>query len=344
MLRARRARPVGRRGDARAGRRATRRSRAAAPRRLGWSHGYLRRNARGCVGSGVCAFGCPTSAKQHTGITYVPRAQAAGARDPHRRRRAPRAGARGGRARGVQAGWTAACACEVHAPRGDRRGGHDPHAAAARAQRARRRARASSGATSRCTPRRRRSRAWTRSSTWRGACRRASTSTSSPREGIMFEGVAGPPSYVAMSLPLTRRAPRRGDGRLPPPGAVRPDGQRQLARVACARSAGRPVIRYDLDRGRPRALPHRARADARAVRGGRRARGLPAAARTASTPERARARDLQADGVPPARHRARRRAPDARRRRRRPAAARRRRACTSPTARSCRARSASTRS
>ena len=47
--------------------------------RLGWSHGYLRRNARGCVGSGVCAFGCPTSAKQHTGITYLPRAQAAGA-------------------------------------------------------------------------------------------------------------------------------------------------------------------------------------------------------------------------------------------------------------------------
>lgn len=47
--------------------------------RLGWSHGYLRRNARGCVGSGVCAFGCPTSAKQHTGITYIPRAEAAGA-------------------------------------------------------------------------------------------------------------------------------------------------------------------------------------------------------------------------------------------------------------------------
>ena len=48
--------------------------------RLGWSHGYLRRNARGCVGSGVCVFGCPTSAKQHTGITYMPRAEAAGAR------------------------------------------------------------------------------------------------------------------------------------------------------------------------------------------------------------------------------------------------------------------------
>jgi choline dehydrogenase-like flavoprotein len=48
--------------------------------RLGWSHGYLRRNAKGCVGSGVCAFGCPTSAKQHTGITYIPRAREAGAR------------------------------------------------------------------------------------------------------------------------------------------------------------------------------------------------------------------------------------------------------------------------
>jgi len=48
--------------------------------KLGWSHGYLRRNAKGCVGSGVCAFGCPTSAKQHTGITYIPRAREAGAR------------------------------------------------------------------------------------------------------------------------------------------------------------------------------------------------------------------------------------------------------------------------
>ena len=48
--------------------------------RLGWSHGYLKRNAKGCVGSGVCAFGCPTSAKQHTGITYIPRARRAGAR------------------------------------------------------------------------------------------------------------------------------------------------------------------------------------------------------------------------------------------------------------------------
>jgi hypothetical protein len=46
---------------------------------LGWSGDYVWRNVRGCVGSGVCNFGCPTSAKQHVGITYVPRAWDAGA-------------------------------------------------------------------------------------------------------------------------------------------------------------------------------------------------------------------------------------------------------------------------
>ncbi|MCW3017521.1 MAG: glucose-methanol-choline oxidoreductase [Solirubrobacterales bacterium] len=47
--------------------------------KLGLSGGHLFRNAKGCVGSGVCAFGCPTGAKQHTGVTYIPRAWAAGA-------------------------------------------------------------------------------------------------------------------------------------------------------------------------------------------------------------------------------------------------------------------------
>ncbi len=46
---------------------------------LGWHGDYIFRNVRGCVGSGVCTFGCPTSAKQHTGLTYVPRAWDAGA-------------------------------------------------------------------------------------------------------------------------------------------------------------------------------------------------------------------------------------------------------------------------
>ncbi len=57
-------------------------------------------------------------------------------------------------------------------------------------------------------------------------------------EGIMFEGVAGPPAYAAMSLPLSgERQPR--DGRLPQPGAVRADGQRQLARAVRSLGGGR---------------------------------------------------------------------------------------------------------
>jgi choline dehydrogenase-like flavoprotein len=46
---------------------------------LGWSGDFIYRNVRGCVGSGVCTFGCPTSAKQSTNLTYVPLAWEAGA-------------------------------------------------------------------------------------------------------------------------------------------------------------------------------------------------------------------------------------------------------------------------
>jgi choline dehydrogenase-like flavoprotein len=47
--------------------------------RLGYSGDYVYRNVRGCIGSGICNFGCPTSAKQHVGVTYVPKAWQAGA-------------------------------------------------------------------------------------------------------------------------------------------------------------------------------------------------------------------------------------------------------------------------
>jgi choline dehydrogenase-like flavoprotein len=72
---------------------------------LGWSGDYVWRNVRGCVGSGVCNFGCPTSAKQHVGITYVPRAWDAGA-TTFTGARARRIVMRGGRARGVEATTT----------------------------------------------------------------------------------------------------------------------------------------------------------------------------------------------------------------------------------------------
>jgi choline dehydrogenase-like flavoprotein len=51
-----------------------------AARALGWSGGFVRRNAAGCAGSGRCPFGCPRDAKRAMHITYLPRAARAGAR------------------------------------------------------------------------------------------------------------------------------------------------------------------------------------------------------------------------------------------------------------------------
>jgi NAD-dependent dihydropyrimidine dehydrogenase PreA subunit len=47
---------------------------------LGYSGGPLLRNITGCHGCGQCVFGCPSNAKQAMHISYLPRAQAAGAR------------------------------------------------------------------------------------------------------------------------------------------------------------------------------------------------------------------------------------------------------------------------
>lgn len=42
-------------------------------------HGPLPRNAPGCDGQGLCAFGCPTAAKRSSDVSWVPRALKAGA-------------------------------------------------------------------------------------------------------------------------------------------------------------------------------------------------------------------------------------------------------------------------
>jgi choline dehydrogenase-like flavoprotein len=47
---------------------------------LGLSGGPLLRNITDCHGCGQCAFGCPTGAKQAMHVSYLPRAQRAGAR------------------------------------------------------------------------------------------------------------------------------------------------------------------------------------------------------------------------------------------------------------------------
>src|SRR5438128_10818929 len=47
---------------------------------LGYAGARIPRNERGCLGTGVCAFGCPQDAKQAMHVSYVPRALDAGAR------------------------------------------------------------------------------------------------------------------------------------------------------------------------------------------------------------------------------------------------------------------------
>jgi choline dehydrogenase-like flavoprotein len=210
---------------------------------LGWSHGFLRRNARGCVGSGVCAFGCPTSAKQHVGITYVPRAEAAGARVI--------AGAdvrhvlvARGQARGVEARLASGGRLEVRAPTVIVAAGtiHTP-LLLARSGLGR-----ASGQLGRNLALHPATGAFALMDEVVDMARGVPQSfyvDEFAREGIMFEGVAGPPSYVAMALPLSgrRHAEAMANYRhLAQFGLMVSDSSRGSVRSL----AGRPVIRYDL--------------------------------------------------------------------------------------------------
>jgi choline dehydrogenase-like flavoprotein len=47
--------------------------------KLGYSAGFLWRNAKECEGSGLCAFGCPIDAKQSMNVSYIPEASNLGA-------------------------------------------------------------------------------------------------------------------------------------------------------------------------------------------------------------------------------------------------------------------------
>jgi len=70
--------------------------------KLGLHGAPIPRNIDGCRGCGVCAFGCPSDAKQSTHISYLPRAQRHGA-TIYARCRADRIIVDGGKARGVVA-------------------------------------------------------------------------------------------------------------------------------------------------------------------------------------------------------------------------------------------------
>jgi choline dehydrogenase-like flavoprotein len=210
---------------------------------LGWSHGYLRRNARGCVGSGVCAFGCPTSAKQHTGITYIPRAQDAGARiltGAH----VERVRLSKGRADGVRARMASGVPVEVSAPTVIVAAGtiHTPLLLAR------------SGLGGRSGQLGRNLSLHPATAVFALMEEVVDMARGVPQsfyvdefsdEGIIFEGVAGPPSYAAMSLPLTgrRHAEAMANYRhLAQFGVMVSDS----SRGSVQRVAGRPLIRYDL--------------------------------------------------------------------------------------------------
>jgi choline dehydrogenase-like flavoprotein len=49
-------------------------------RALGYHGAPIQRNIAGCRGCGVCAYGCPSDAKQAMHLSYLPKAEAAGAR------------------------------------------------------------------------------------------------------------------------------------------------------------------------------------------------------------------------------------------------------------------------
>ena len=210
---------------------------------LGWSHGYLKRNARGCVGSGVCAFGCPTSAKQHTGITYVPRARAAGAQvlagTDARRVLVDRR-----RVKGVETRFPDGSRVDVKAPRVIVAAGtiHTPLLLRASG------VGSESGALGRNLSLHPSTAAIALMDEVVEMARGVPQSfyvDEFAAEGILFETVAGPPAYVALSLPLTGERHARAMScypRLAQLGLMVSDG----SSGSVHRIGRRAVIRYDL--------------------------------------------------------------------------------------------------
>ncbi len=215
---------------------------------LGWSHGYLSRNARGCVGSGVCAFGCPTSAKQHTGITYVPRAERAGARIVTGARvervLLERVGASPKRTIGVSARMASGARLEVRAPTVIVAAGtiHTPLLLA------RSGIGAESGQLGRNLSLHPATAVFARMADTVDMAKGVPQSfyvDEFAGEGVIFETVAGPPAYAAMSLPLTgaRHAEAMADyRRLAQCGVMVSDSSRGSIHSI----GGRALIRYDL--------------------------------------------------------------------------------------------------
>ena len=212
---------------------------------LGWSGDFIHRNAKGCVGSGVCAFGCPTSAKQHAGITYVPKAWAAGA-TTFSRVRAKRIVIERGRARSVEAraagGGSVRVHCDtvvvacgaIHTPLLLRRNG----LAAMSGQ---------LGANLSIHPATAVRALFDEEIDMARGVPQSYYVDEFADEGIMFEGAAGPPDYLASTFPFWGERHRDLMLRfrhLAQFGVMVSD----VSRGSVRERAGRVEIRYDLER------------------------------------------------------------------------------------------------
>ncbi len=238
---------------------------------LGWSGRFLDRNARGCKGSGVCAFGCPTGAKQHTGQTYMKWAQEAGAQLHS-----------GTKVRRVEGRTVMADGLRVDADRIVVATGHAAHPGLLRRSGVRH---PELGRNLSIHP---------ATAAWALMDEEVDMGRGVPQsycvdefadEGILFEGVAGPPDYMAMAVPYVGARHRELMLALPQRRAVRPDGLRHEPRPDLAAPAiARPLRPQPPRRRHRREGP---RAPRRAAVRRRRAQGL----RPHRRPRRARPAD-----------------------------------------------------
>jgi choline dehydrogenase-like flavoprotein len=210
---------------------------------LGWSGDFIHRNARGCVGSGVCAFGCPTSAKQSADVSYVPMAWDAGAvtytgctaRKIELRNRRARAvvatTAGGGRVR-VEAGTVVVACGAIHTPLFLRRQGLGGDSGQL-------------GRNLSIHPATAVRALFDEEIDMARGVPQSYYIDQFASERIMFEGAAGPPDYMAMTLPFAREQHRELMLRyrnLSQFGVMVSDVSRGRVRELL----GRPHISYDL--------------------------------------------------------------------------------------------------
>jgi choline dehydrogenase-like flavoprotein len=216
--------------------------------RLGWSGRFLDRNAIGCQGSGVCAFGCPTGAKQHAGEAYMNAAHAAGAVTYTRARARRVLLDAAGTATGVVATTGGGGRLTVTAPTTVVAAGtlHTPLLLAA------------SGVASPHLGRHLSIHPAT--AAWAIMDEVVEMAHGVPQsygvdefagEGIMLEGIAGPPDYLAMAVPFS--GPRHRELMLAYRHVaqfglmIRDTSRGRVATGRLARRSGRPIVRYDLN-------------------------------------------------------------------------------------------------